>query len=216
MSTPNRLKLPIALAIVAFAALALGVWFAARLLPTLTQSVAPELESATYLAGGKSVVDFQLIDHHGESFDNDRLTDHWTFMFFGFTYCPDICPMSLTVLSEVEQRIAETHGDDVPLQSIFVSVDPERDTPERLSDYVGFFSPNILGVTGTDRQLERFTRDLGILYIRHEADANGNYMVDHSSSVLLFDPDGNLAALFRAPHQPDPMERDFTRILRAF
>lgn len=215
MSTPNRLKLPIAVGIVALAALALGVWFAARLLPTLTESVAPELESATYLAGGKSVVDFQLIDHHGEAFDNDRLTDRWTFMFFGFTYCPDICPMSLTVLSEVERRIAQTHG-DVPLQSVFVSVDPERDTPERLSDYVGFFSPNILGVTGADRQLERFTRDLGILYIRHEADANGNYMVDHSSSVLLFDPDGNLAALFRAPHQPAPMERDFTRILRAF
>lgn len=215
MSTQKSLKLPIALAVVALAALALGVWFAARLLPAMTQSAAPELESATYLQEGKSVIDFQLTDHHGERFDNSSLEDRWTLMFFGFTYCPDICPMSLTVLSEVERRIAETHG-DVPLQSVFVSVDPERDTPERLQEYVGFFSPSILGVTGSDRQLEPFTRDLGILYIRQEADENGNYMVDHSSSVLLFDPDGNMAALFRAPHQPDPMERDFERILQAY
>jgi protein SCO1 len=202
-------SLPLLIA-AAVLALAVGAWLASSLLPRMGAPEPDDLVTATYLAGGKPVVQFSLIDHHGQTFDNSRLHGQWTFVFFGFTHCPDICPMTLAVLDEVERRIdAEGLG---PVQSVFVSVDPQRDTPERLAEYVPYFNPGFIGVTGAEEEPKKFTRDLGILYVRHEPEENGSYMVDHSSSLLLFSPDGELAALFRAPHQPDPVHADFVRI----
>lgn len=212
MTTRTRSSyIPIVIA-TALIALGIGVWLALTTVPYIARQEPAELESATYLGGGKPVVDFSLIDHRGQPFDNSRLLGQWTFAFFGFTYCPDVCPMSLAVLNTVEQMVKE-QAPELPLQGVFISVDPARDTPERLAQYVPFFNKGFLGVTGDEEELQKLSRDLGILYIRGEPDANGNYLIDHSSSLLLFDPQGDLVALFRAPHQPEPVYRDFTRIV---
>nr|WP_181919231.1 SCO family protein [Alkalilimnicola ehrlichii] len=137
-TTPKYL-IPLLLA-VALAALLVGVWAASGFLDASRDSKPDDLVSATYLAGGKPVVEFALIDHHGERFDNARLQGQWTFLFFGFTYCPDICPMTLAVLDEVEEELRQ-NGTDINLKTVFVSVDPARDTPERLADYVPFSIP---------------------------------------------------------------------------
>ena len=212
MSKPRHLSQILVFAVVGLLSVGIGIWAAGKL---IAPEPAPEPPAhATYIEGGIPIVDFQLVDHFGERFDNARLREHWTFMFFGFTYCPDICPMTLSVLDQVERRL-QTEYPELPMQVVFVSVDPARDTPERLGQYVPYFNPGFLGVTGAEAQIERLSRQLGILYIHHEdEDGDGNYMVDHSSAVLLIDPNGRFSALFPAPHLPDTLYQDLLRIER--
>lgn len=173
----------------------------------------PELSAGTWLPGGRPVGDFQLVDHHGERFDQERLRGQWTFLFFGYTYCPDVCPATMAVMHNAVGSIRRAHP-ELPLQTVFVSVDPRRDTPARLAEYVPYFDPGFLGVTGDPEQIRRLTRDLGIVYQVHEpAAGKEDYLVDHSASVLLVNPQGDLQAVFRAPHLPDALARDFQQIV---
>ncbi|ABI56219.1 SCO family protein [Alkalilimnicola ehrlichii MLHE-1] len=172
----------------------------------------PETE-ATWLEGGRAITPFELVDQHERPFDNRRLEGQWTFMFFGFTHCPDICPMSLAAMNRIETLLAET-GDDEDLQVVFVSVDPDRDTPERLKEYVGWFGEDYLGVTGEMDKVEVLTRNLGIVHARHDT-GGGEYQIDHSAQFLLINPGGHLQAIFPYPHAPESIVADF-RQMRAY
>jgi protein SCO1/2 len=128
-------------------------------------------------------------------------------MFFGYTHCPDVCPSTLYDLKLVHEKLEQLTGDGAPgHQVLFVSVDPERDTPEQLGQYVNYFHPDFIGVTGPQEQLAPLTMQLGIAYRieDHEADSP-QYNVDHSVSVLLTDPQGRLHGVFPAPHDADKM-----------
>ena len=197
--------------LVALIALSGGAWSAAWLSGS-GPSEPPETE-ATWLEGGRLITDFDLIDQDETRFDNERLQGQWTFMFFGFTYCPDICPMSLAAMNHIESLLADT-GDNEDLQVVFVSVDPERDTPDRLAEYVSWFGEDYLGVTGEMERIEVLTRDLGIVHARHDTD-DGDYQIDHSAQFLLINPDGHLQAIFRYPHEPESIASDF-RQMRAY
>lgn len=167
----------------------------------------------------KSVAAFTLTDQAGQAFDLERLRGKWSFLFFGYTHCPDICPITLGVLKSVADRLASEGRYAADSQMVFVSVDPARDTPEVLREYVGFFGPGFVGATGTDAQLTTFTRDLGVLYMRvGEGDgavAGTNYLVDHSAAVLLVDPQGRLVGVFPAPQTVDGVAQRYAAI-RAF
>lgn len=169
----------------------------------------PETE-ATWLEGGRAITPFDLVDQHERPFDNQRLEGQWTFMFFGFTYCPDICPMSLAAMNQIEALLAET-SDDENLQVVFVSVDPDRDTPERLKEYVGWFGEEYLGVTGPMDNVEVLTRNLGIVHARHDT-GDGDYQIDHSAQFLLINPEGQLQAIFPYPHTPESIASDFRQM----
>lgn len=174
--------------------------------------VAPETTAATYVPGGKPVTDFQLVDHNSQPFDNSRLEGQWTFLFFGYTFCPDVCPTTLATMANIEAKLAEAVP-QTPVQNLFVSVDPARDTPARLAQYVPYFSSEFIGATANEQELTKLTRDLGILYRAHEGEAGaGNYLVDHSSAVLLINPQGRLQAVFSVPHEPQAMAQDFLQI----
>jgi protein SCO1/2 len=160
----------------------------------------------------KPLSPFVLADHTGQAFDLERLRGRWSFLFFGYTHCPDICPGTLTTLSAVRSELEGSERGQAPAQFVFVSVDPERDTPERLSSYVRHFHPDFLGVTGAPHALEGLTRPLGIVHYRGPADASGGYLVDHSAAVLLVDPQARLAAVFSAPHQPRDLAERFRRV----
>lgn len=167
---------------------------------------------ATYLPGGKPLRPFTLVDHHGERFDNQRLHGHWTFLFFGYTHCPDACPSALAVLNAVAEGLKQ-RAPNLPLQVVMVSVDPARDTPERLAAYVPYFNQAFIGATGNDEALSPLTRDLGIIYVRHEPDSDSNaYLVDHSTAILLINPKGELQAVFGQPHIPQPIVDDVLKI----
>lgn len=149
---------------------------------------------------------FTLTDHTGKPFGIEQLTGKWSFVFFGYTHCPDVCPTTMSVLNSVAGRL----GDNAPAtQYIFVSVDPERDTPEQLAKFVTWFNGDFIGVTGTEQELENLTRQLGVVYMKIPDEKQaGSYMVDHTASVLLFDPAGRFHAIFSAPLKAAELAED--------
>ena len=153
---------------------------------------------------------FALLDQHGAPIDERALTGNWHLLFFGFTHCPDICPMTLQTLATLRNRLASMAA-PVP-GVVFVSIDPARDQPGLLAEYLAYFDPQILGITGDEETIAGFARQMGVAVFLGEADEHGDYTVDHSTTVFLVDPQGRLAALFRVPHEPEAMTRDYLRI----
>jgi cytochrome oxidase Cu insertion factor (SCO1/SenC/PrrC family) len=160
----------------------------------------------------KAVSPFKLTDQRGAPFDLDALKGKWSFVYFGYTYCPDVCPTTLAELNRA-QRLLEGKGLDAANQYVFVSVDSQRDTPKRLAEYVGFFNGKFLGATGTDDALKKFTQQLGVVYAFPEGKKGKAYAVEHSSIVALFDPDARLHAVFTPPQQAEGIAEGFRKIL---
>ena len=123
-------------------------------------------------------------------------------VYFGYTYCPDICPTSLMATAEGLKRLSPEELARV--KTIFISVDPERDTLVRLKEYAEFFHPSIVGVTGSAQALAEAARRYGVIYARQQVDTAGGYVVDHTAETLLVDPAGKLVA--RMPHATPPEE----------
>lgn len=167
----------------------------------------------------RSIPEFTLADAAGRPFTRERLLGRWSFMFFGYTHCPDICPMTMAILANTAKAIDENAADGsaAPYQVIFVSVDPERDEPEQLNAYVSYFNPDFVGVTGDRSAIESLTSELGILHVRVPDPNNaGNYLVDHSASILLVNPAGELEAILSAPHSAEVMASDFRTLLQQY
>lgn len=156
---------------------------------------------------------FELLTQDGHKFDNRRLNNKWSFLFFGYTYCPDICPTNLAVFKQVQRKLTEK--DKVAgVQFIFVSIDPARDTPSRLKEYVGYFNSEFLGITGDQHQLRNLADSVGAGYARAVYDGSDKYLMNHSSAVLLVNPDGKLQGIFKAPHEIDTLVQGFLQIRR--
>jgi protein SCO1/2 len=202
------------LVFIAVVCTAAGIWLGLILYgsapePELT---AMDLKAGTLLPRPKNLDDFSLVDQDGQPLDRDLLKGSWTFLAFGYTHCPDICPTMMATYDALEQELAES-GSDAQPEFLFVSVDPERDTPQRVGEYVGYFNPRIRGATAGHDVLRPLTAQLGVLYQRaEEQDTAMGYMVDHSASMLLLDPEARLAAIFSAPHNTAEMAEDFRTI----
>jgi protein SCO1 len=185
-------------------ALAIGVWSAMRRTPddqpVYIEEPTVQWQAARVYEMPKAIAPFHLVDHTGRGFDLARIKGRWSFLFFGYTHCPDICPLTLSVFKEVQRRLTEAGQGSTDVQLVFVSVDPERDTPQELRKYVSYFGPDLVGVTGSDRQLRALTRQLGIFYRFVEQHGVEGYVVEHSGSVLLVDPQARLYAVFPGPH----------------
>jgi len=195
------------IAVVAVAALALGAVASYM----VSRPVAPEIDGLLW-PQSKALVEFSLDDHHRKSFTLANMTGAWTLLFFGYTHCPDVCPVTLSVLKSAVAQMAAADTGVAPPRVVFVSVDPARDNLAHLAAYVSHFSPDFLGVTGSEEKLMAFARQLGVLYLRAEADAGGDYLVDHTAAVFLIDPRGHLVALFHAPHAAATFARDVPQI----
>jgi protein SCO1/2 len=165
------------------------------------------------LDDGRLLPEFHLPSTRGE-FSNATLQGHWTFVLFGYTHCPDVCPTSLALLAEVTRQL---QGKTVPPQVVFVSVDAPRDSVELLKRYVPAFNPAFIGATGSDTALKALTRDLGVYFVRNVDDtpggSSGSYSVDHTSSFFLIAPDGSLRAVFQLPQEAPQMARDTAAIM---
>ncbi|MDN3517742.1 SCO family protein [Aquisalimonas lutea] len=206
----SRIPVTIAGILVATGLLLGGVWAAGSLFTPSTLD-GGQL-NATYLQDGRAVTDFQLVNHRGEPFTGEDLEGRWTLMFFGFTHCPDICPTTLGKLSRVH-ALLEEDGLGANLQTVFVTVDPARDTPARLESYVTSFRDDFIGVTGPLSEIDVLAADLGISHQRHDDGDGDDYAVDHGTAILLINPEGRFQALFSSPHRPPEMSRDLARIL---
>ena len=198
--------------IIAVLATAAGIW-SARLV--LQRPVVEDELAATRFPVARTVQPFALIDHNHEVFDNAALQQRWSFVFFGYTYCPDVCPTTLSVLNSIAQRLQDVDEDE-DIRFVMVTVDPQRDTPERLAEFVTYFNGDFLGVTGSDQALEQLTSQLGILYNRVESEPGSeNYLVAHTAAVFLFDPDGRYHAEFTPPLSAENIASDFRKMLQA-
>ncbi len=140
--------------------------------------------------------EFELLDHRGKPFSRAQLLGRWTLVFFGFTHCPDICPTTMVELADLKLQLVNTEAEAT--QVVMVSVDPARDTPERLSEYVPYFHPDFLGVTGDFAAILSFAQRLNAPF-RKLSEPNGDYQMEHSANVVLMNPRGDYHGFFRAP-----------------
>jgi len=139
---------------------------------------------------------FALVDHRGEPFTAGRLEGGWTLLFFGFTHCPDICPTTMSFLADLHRQLESTEAADTRV--VMVTVDPARDTPEALADYVPYFHPDFVGVTGEFLDILSFAQTFNAPFRKVTAE-DGSYQVDHSANVILVNPRGDYHGFFRAP-----------------
>jgi len=189
--------------------LVLGIYFANKSDPM----VSPELINASYLLDQQvAIADFNLIDQNKQAFTAEQIKGEWTFWFFGFTHCPDICPFTMGTLSAVMQTLKQEHDID-NIRTVFVSVDPLRDTPERMKSYLETFGNEVIGVSSTEPELATFIKNMGIVAKLPKAvNANDNYDVMHSSSIYLIAPNNAIAALLRTPHSVDDIVYNFQQV----
>lgn len=161
-------------------------------------SEAPVLTHGLAYPAPRPLAPFTLTRAHGAPFTRDELRGRWSLLFVGFTHCPDVCPTTLGTFKQIEPLFAK-QAPSLPVSLVFVSVDPERDDAAQLRKYTEYFSPRIVAATGTTAELDAFTRQLGVLYAKVPL-AGSDYTIDHSTQIMLIDPEARLAAIFRPPH----------------
>jgi protein SCO1/2 len=183
-------------------AVAVGVAIALR----ERASAPPTLRAGTALPESRPIADFSLTGQDGQPFTREDLRGHWTLLFTGFTNCPDVCPATLATMADLDRRLER--GD---LEFRFVSVDPERDTPEVVRGYLAHFGPGLAGATGSRPDIERFTAGLGLAQVVNPG-VGGEYTVDHSTALVLIDPRARLAGYFQAPHRPAALAADLAAL----
>ncbi len=164
-------------------------------------SSTPEPEYFQYFPEPRVLADISLVNQGNSPVDNRVFEEHWSLLFLGYTYCPDICPTTMAALGRIYPELKKI-GTDSPIQVVFVSVDPQRDTPERLASYVEYFNPEFVALTGEHAQLFPFVRSLGLMYAIAESTDNPNYLVDHSASVVVIDPQGRAVGRFKPKYTP--------------
>ena len=165
------------------------------------------------LPHSKELAAFTLYDHTGAEFNNASLEGNWRLVFFGFASCPHICPDTLFRLrTVVDQLEGELSPEDLP-KVLLISVDPERDTPEVLTEYLKRFDNKIEAVSGEDAQLRQLAMDFGAHYVVPEHEPGEWYNVDHSASVHVVDPNGDWVGLLSAPHEPEAMAAALARFI---
>ena len=153
---------------------------------------------------------FTLVNDLDETFTAKDLQGKWNLLFFGFTYCPDVCPTTLAQLKTFYQELEPEVQADTRIW--LVSVDPARDTPEQLHNYLAFFHPDFRGVTGEFLEIHRFATALNIPFAKVPGGDNNNYMVDHSANIALVNPQGHSLGFFKAPLEISQLKRTFLAI----
>jgi protein SCO1/2 len=174
----------------------------------------PPLANGEFIDPRVPLPEFNLLDHHNRTFDRAALLGHWSLLYFGYTNCPDLCPATLTALAAMEKRLVAAGFPDRP-HVVFVSADVARDTPAQLAAYVPYFDPDFLGVTAQAQDtVQKFAAQFGIaIAVLRRAD--GTVAVDHSSAILVVDPQARLAAILSGPFVPAALQSDFVAIVGA-
>ncbi len=180
---------------------------------TIQRNQLPELESLRWLGDqARPLPAIELFDHRGGIVTRESFKDQWSLIFFGYTYCPDICASSMLTMSQVLNAVGQQS--EASFRVYFISVDPVRDTPQQMATYVNYFNDKITGATNTETKLRELTGFLGILHKSHQASEEDlDYLVDHSGHYILINPEAQFTGLFSAPHDASAIARDLTRII---
>lgn len=208
MSRAKSIGLAASVAIVAIAA---GMLLSRAL---LDRSSGPTLARATLIDPARPLPPMSFVDQQGQPFGPEQLRGHWSILFFGFTSCPDVCPTTLALLAQVEKKLADLPAEQRP-HIVLVSVDPKRDTPERIGQYVKSFSATFTGITGEQEAVHEFALKMGVPVAISEQ-PGGNYTVDHSAAIFIVDPSGGLRALSSTPHDVPVIAEDYRALVAAY
>lgn len=192
----------ILVAAIALAAALAGMYLARA----LNQPAVVQLESGTALPQPGALAPFNLVDTQGTPVSPADLRGHPTLVFFGFTYCPDVCPTTLALLTRV-QKDAQLAG----LKVALITVDPERDTPEQLGKYISSFGGDLIGLTGSAPEIVKAQRTFGVAASRVEL-AGGGYTMDHSAAVFVLDDQARKVAVFTPPLRAAALTRDLQKL----
>ncbi len=203
-------------------ALLLGLWLGAPtppkgLSPHALQQLQSQLQVGTLLPRPRPQVNAPLQRGDGSAFTPADLRGHWSVLFFGYTRCPDVCPMELSMLGQT-LRLLEKQGADQPT-GIFVSVDPQRDSAAQAQEFAEFFHPAFIGLTSNEEAIQIWTRSLGILFERDYYLGKQDpavYLVNHSASLIVIGPSGEQVALFTPPHNAEALAADLRRLMQQY
>ena len=198
--------------IVVISAFAIGIWLG---IGRQNQSVVPVIQDTviTVLPKAKVLEPFMLQTGTGKKFDLGSLKGKYSLLFFGYTSCPDVCPTTMYQLEKL-YTILEKDGQKQNFQVVFVSVDPRRDTPDRLEKYVTTFNKKFIGATGQKQQISNLARQLGASYDVEDGGKSINYGVSHTDVIFIVDPDARFAAILTPPHQVSRMESRLSLLMQ--
>ncbi len=158
---------------------------------------------------------FKLIDTNGKNFSNDKLRDKWTFLFFGYSQCPGVCPATLGTMNQISERLGAHHN----VQFIFVSIDPEHDTPSILKKFLQqekFQSTSFIGLTGDKKDISALAQKVGIHVSEEQKLPISKEHIEHGGAILLVNPEAKLMAIFTTTDKPNAIVRDFKEIVHYY
>lgn len=162
-----------------------------------------EKADGVVLFDGTQVPEVTFINENGTPRSLADFHGRWQLLFFGYTYCPDVCPMTLMHMSRLWKRLSSEEREQ--LQVVLVSVDPARDTPESLAPYMAYFNPDFTALTGNPEGLKTLAGELNAFFARVDRDGDLAYLMDHSANVVLISPDGQYRGYIEPPHDPSVM-----------
>ncbi len=169
----------------------------------------------TYLKQARPISSFNLIGTDGQPFDNDKLKGQWTMVFFGFTNCGYVCPTTMAELGKTYRLINNKQIKPAP-KVVMISIDPARDSLEKLNNYVHSFDAHFYGARGEKDKIKNMTREVGVVYTKvaaRKGHAPENYDIQHSGAILVFNPKGELNAFFTAPHNAADIAEDYRKLV---
>lgn len=206
--TPGKRNLVIAVVVCSIIAI-YGGWGDASP-PVLDAQTQPTISQGEALVGGA----FTLIDQQGVSYTDAQLAGHWSLVFFGFTHCPDICPTALGTMSQALQQWDAKHPDQ-PITPVFITLDPERDTPATLQAYASNFHPRLVALTGSLAQVDTAAKAYKVYYQKTPlGDSAAEYTVDHSGYIYLMNPQGRYHAHFAYSITPDELNEKLEGLIQ--
>ena len=212
MSNKMRTQIIIWLIAIGILALLFGMWSSHNLSKANKQNTIT-LSVGTILPMPRPVQAFQLTGLDNNAFTNDNFKNHWTMIFFGFTHCPMLCPTTLSTLNQVYQKLQHDQVQALP-QVLFISVDPERDSIQGIKEYLTSFNPAFIGARGDKDKIDAITKQFNVAYAKvMQNPTDQNYSVDHSGTILLVDPQGQLYAIFSTPHNANNIAGDYEKII---
>lgn len=171
----------------------------------------PPVFHGLVLQSPKPAADFTLTAHTGQRVNLSAFRGKLVLLFFGYTFCPDVCPMTLAKVAQALKQLGPKAGQ---VQVLFISVDPDRDTPERLAAYVTFFNPTFIGMTGMPEEIAVVAARYGIFYKQEEGTKATGYLVAHTAIVTVIDPQGYVRLIFPFDISPDEMADDLASLIR--
>ncbi|MBL6752027.1 MAG: SCO family protein [Nevskia sp.] len=171
-----------------------------------------QIQSGTLLDKPRPIVDFTMTGDDGKPFTRARLLGRWHLIYVGYTYCPDVCPTTLATLKEMHRLLG---ADAAKVQVVFLSVDPERDTPQRLAQYVHYFSPDFQAITGDKAQLDALGTNLNFVYMKVPGATPQSYSMDHSAALILVNPQAEVAGFVTPPIVAEALAADLRNLMAA-